>query len=66
MLLAIAVGLRRDFGSDRFELGRQSLRDRVELRARGVELRVSFFQLHSEGRIDAVYFRGELVDVCVH
>jgi CRISPR-associated endonuclease/helicase Cas3 len=30
--------------------------------ARGVKLRVGLFELHAEGRVDAVYFRGELVD----
>ena len=42
------------------------LGDRIELRARGVERRVDFLQLHSEGRVNAVYFRGELVDAGVH
>ena len=42
----------------RFELDTQPLGDRVELR-------VGFVELHAEGLIGAVYFRGELVDAPV-
>jgi hypothetical protein len=41
------------------------LGDRIELRARAVELRAGLFELDSEGRVDAVHFAGELVDAGV-
>ena len=42
------------------------LGDRIELRARAVELRAGLFELDSEGRVDVVHFCDESVDADIH